>query len=407
MKILVMNSGSSSQKASLYEIGDTLPKSPSQYLWEGRIEWRGNTAAIAVRNNQGSILKQDVAALSREEVVRDLVETAWTGETQAIGSPSEIDVVGHRVVHGGSRFEEPALLTSDVRSAIESVAPFAPLHIRAEMDGVDSIRRLLGKVPQIAVFDTGFHRQMPDSAAVYPGPYEWVEKGIRRYGFHGINHQYCAARAAQMLEKDPGTLKLVICHLGNGCSAAAVAGGHSVDTTMGFTPLEGLVMGTRSGSVDPGILTFLMRQGQLTADEIDKVLNRQSGLLGLSGRWSDMRDILAAIDRDDQRAKLAFEVYIHRVRQAVGAMAAVLGGIDVLVFTAGVGENAAAVRSKVCETLRFLGLQLDPKANSHPELDQDVATADSRVRILVIRAQEDWAIATECWKLMRGSRAVA
>lgn len=407
MKILVLNCGSSSQKASLYEIADTLPNSPSKYLWEGRIEWRDNLAAVAVRNDHGTILKQEVAVLSREEAVRDLVQTAWCGKAQAIASPSEIDVVGHRVVHGGPRFEEPALLTSEVRSAIESVAPFAPLHIRAEMDGVDTMGRLLGRIPQIAVFDTGFHRQIPDSAAVYPGPYEWVEKGIRRYGFHGINHQYCAARAAQILGENLKTLKLVICHLGNGCSAAAIAGGRSVDTTMGFTPLEGLVMGTRSGSVDPGILTFLMRQGQLTADEIDKVLNHQSGLLGLSGRWSDMRDILAAIDRDDPRAKLAFEVYVHRVQQAVGAMAAVLGGIDALVFTAGVGENAAAVRRKVCEPLGFLGLQLDSRANSQPQLDQDIATAGSRVRILVIRAQEDWAIAAECWKLMRRGNAAA
>jgi acetate kinase len=405
MKILVLNSGSSSQKACLYEIGDTLPESPPECLWEGRVEWSGGAAAISVRNAHGTVQKQTVAVLCREEIVRELLATAWSGNTQAIASSSEIDVVGHRVVHGGPRFEEPAVLTSEVRSAIESAAPFAPLHIRAEMEGVDTIARLLGGIPQIAVFDTGFHRHMPDCAAVYPGPYEWVEKGIRRYGFHGINHQYCAARAAQILGKSPATLRLVICHLGNGCSAAAIAGGRSVDTTMGFTPLEGLVMGTRSGSVDPGILTFLMRQEQLTGDEIDELLNHRSGLLGLSGRWSDMRDILAAMDRHDRRAKLAFDVYIHRVRQAVGAMAAVLGGIDALVFTAGVGENAVAVRTEVCRPLEFLGLKLDPEANAHPKLDQDIATSDSRVRIIVIRAQEDWAIATECWRLVRTSQA--
>jgi len=406
MKILVLNSGSSSQKACLYEIGDTLPVNSPQSLWEGRIEWSGRNAAISVRNAHGVVQKQKVSVLCREEIVRELLATAWSGKTQAIASSSEIDVVGHRVVHGGPCFAEPAMLTSDVRSAIESVAPFAPLHIRAEMDGVDNIVRLLGKVPQIAVFDTGFHRHMPESAAIYPGPYEWVDKGIRRYGFHGINHQYCAARAAQMLGESPKTLKLVICHLGNGCSAAAVVGGRSIDTTMGFTPLEGLVMGTRSGSVDPGILTFLMRQGQLTADEIDELLNHQSGLLGLSGRWSDMRDILAAMDGHDPRAKLAFDVYIHRVQQAVGAMAAVMGGVDALVFTAGVGENAVTVRREVCGPLGFLGLKLDAQANAHPKLDQDVATSDSRGRILVIRAQEDWAIATECWKLVRTSKAV-
>ena len=406
MKILVLNSGSSSQKACLYEIGDTLPESPPEPLWEGRIEWNGRAAAISVRNAYGTAQKQKVSVLCREQIVRELLATAWSGKTQAIASSSEIHVVGHRVVHGGPRFEEPAVLTSEVRSAIESVAPFAPLHIRAEMDGVDSIARLLGRVPQIAVFDTGFHRHMPESAAIYSGPYAWVEKGIRRYGFHGINHQYCAARAAQMLGKSPKILKLVICHLGNGCSAAAVSGGRSLDTTMGFTPVEGLVMGTRSGSVDPGILTFLMRHNQLTADEIDELLNHQSGLLGLSGRWSDMRDILKAIDGHDPRAKLAFDVYIHRVRQAVGAMAAVMGGVDALVFTAGVGENAVAVRREVCGPLGFLGLKLDAQANAHPSLDQDIATSDSRGRILVIRAQEDWAIATECWKLVRTSKSV-
>jgi acetate kinase len=405
MKILVLNSGSSSQKACLYEIGDTPPESPPQSLWEGRIEWNGGTAAISVRNAQGTAQKQKLSACCREEIVRKLLATAWCGKTQAIASSSEIDVVGHRVVHGGPRFEEPVVLTTDVRSAIEDVAPFAPLHIRAEMDGVDSVSRLLGKVPQIAVFDTGFHRHMPESAAIYPGPYAWVEKGIRRYGFHGINHQYCAARAAQMLGKSLRSLRLVTCHLGNGCSAAAVVGGRSVDTTMGFTPLEGLAMGTRSGSVDPGILTFLMRQGHLTGDEIDEVLNHQSGLLGLSGRWSDMRDILEAMERHDQRAKLAFDVYIHRVRQAIGAMTAVLGGVDALVFTAGVGENAVAVRREVCRPLGFLGLKLDAQANAHPKLDQDIASSDSRGRILVIRAQEDWAIATECWKLVRTSKS--
>ena len=406
MKILVLNSGSSSQKACLYEIGDTLPESPPQSLWEGRIEWNGDTAAISVRNARGMVQKQEISVLCREEIVKDLLATAWSGKTQAIASSLEIEVVGHRVVHGGPHFEEPAVLTTEVRSAIESVAPFAPLHIRAEMEGVDIVGGLLGKVPQIAVFDTGFHRHIPESAAVYPGPYAWVEKGIRRYGFHGINHQYCAARAAQMLGKSPQTLRLVVCHLGNGCSAAAVVGGRSVDTTMGFTPLEGLVMGTRSGSVDPGILTFLMRQGQLTGDEIDELLNHQSGLLGLSGKWSDMRDILEAMNRHDQRARLAFDVYVHRVRQAIGAMTAVLGGIDALVFTAGVGENAVAVRKEVCRPLGFLGLELDAQANSDAKPDQDIASSASRGRILVIRAQEDWAIAAECWKLVHTSQAV-
>jgi len=240
----------------------------------------------------------------------------------------------------------------------------------------------------------------------YPGPYEWFEKGIHRYGFHGINHQYCTERAAQLLGREKQSLKIVVCHLGNGCSLAAIEGGRSVGTTMGFTPLDGLMMGTRSGSVDPGILTFLLRQGQLDGQAIDKVLNQESGLLGISGLSGDMRDIVAEMERGHQRAKLAFDIYVHRLRAAIGAMVAVLGGIDALVFTAGVGENSPEVRAAACSTLGFLGLELDSQANRRPSLDQDIASAISRVRVLVIRAEEDWAIAAECWKLAHAATRV-
>jgi acetate kinase len=310
------------------------------------------------------------------------------------------------VVHGGPHFEDPVVLTPEVHSAIASVDAFAPLHIRSELEGMKIVGNLLGSVPQMAVFDTGFHRQMPLPATVYPGPYKWFESGIRRYGFHGINHQYCAGRAAQLLGKDKRSLKVVTCHLGNGCSVAAVHGGRSVDTTMGFTPLDGLMMGTRSGAVDPGILTFLMRQNQLDGPEIDKVLNQESGLLGISGLSGDMRDILAAIKQGHKRAKLALDIYVHRLRTAIGGMAAVLGGIDALVFTAGVGENSAEVRSAACGALEFLGLRLDGVKNARPSLDEDISTADSRVRVFVIRAEEDWSIAAECWKLAHASALV-
>lgn len=405
MKILVLNSGSSSQKACLYEIGDALPDHPANCLWEGKIEWNGDCAAVSVKNSQGTKEKKQVNVSSRAQAIRNLLSTAWSGKTQAIQAPSDIDAVGHRVVHGGPHFEDPVLISNEVRSAIASASAFAPLHIRAELEGMEILEEILGAVPQIAVFDTGFHRQMPESAAVYPGPYEWLQRGIRRYGFHGINHQYCAGRAAQKLGKSPASLKLVTCHLGNGCSAAAIAGGRSIDTTMGFTPLDGLVMGTRSGSVDPGILTFLMRQGQLDGNEIDKILNQRSGLLGLSGLSSDMRDILTGVERGHERAKLAFDVYVHRLRGAIGAMAAVLGGMDALIFTAGVGENAPAVRAAACATLEFLGVRLDPTANANPGPDQDISSSDSQVRVLVIRAQEDWAIAGECWKLVQAASA--
>jgi acetate kinase len=404
MKILVLNSGSSSQKACLYEIGETLPDHPPVPLWEGKIEWSGDTAAVAVKNSQGVTLKEEVPVSSREQVIRHLLRTARHGKVRAIASASEVDAVGHRVVHGGPHFEDSVLITHEVRVAIDGVSAFAPLHIRAELEGMKIAENLLGAVPQVAVFDTGFHRQIQLSAAVYPGPYEWFESGIRRYGFHGINHQYCAERAAQMLGADVRALKIVSCHLGNGCSVAAIHEGRSIDTTMGFTPVEGLMMGTRSGSVDPGILTYLMRQGHLDAQGIDKILNQESGLLGVSGLSSDMRDILSGIQQGHKRAKLAFDIYVHRLRAAIGGMAAVLGGMDVLVFTAGVGENSAEVRAAACRGLEFLGLRLDNQANARPSLDQDLSAPDSRVRVLVIRAEEDWAIAKECWKLTHSGR---
>ena len=268
---------------------------------------------------------------------------------------------------------------------------------------MDIVESILSTVTQIAVFDTGFHRQMPQYAQTYPGLYDWFKRGIRRYGFHGINHEYCSKRAAQLVGKKRELLKLVTCHLGNGCSVTAIQEGRSIDTTMGFTPLDGLMMGTRSGSVDPGILTFLMRQDKLDCEQIDRVLNQESGLLGISGVSSDMRDILSAMKHGHERAKLAFEMFVHRLRTAVGGMAVALGGLEVLVFTAGVGENSPEVRAAVCHGFEFLGLELDREANEQTFSDQDIATADSRIRILVIRAKEDWAIAAECWKLASSS----
>jgi acetate kinase len=404
MKILVFNSGSSSLKACLYEIGEMPPEAPLAPLWEGKIEWRESSASISVKNRQGASLKQQTPVSSRAQVVRRLLRTASDGETRAITSAAEIDVVGHRVVHGGPHLACPIEITPEVRSAIEGVSSFAPLHIQVELDGVRLVENILGEVPQIAVFDTGFHQQMPGSAAVYPGPYEWFERGIRRYGFHGINHQYCMERAGQLLERDPQCLKLVTCHLGNGCSIAAIRDGHSVDTTMGFTPLDGLMMGTRSGSVDPGVLTYLMREDRIDGVRIDQILNRESGLLGISGLSSDMRDILAGMEQGHERAKLAFDIYVHRVRAAIGAMAAVLEGADAVVFTGGVGENSPQVRAAGCRGLEYAGLRLDSKANAEPLLDQEISTPDSTVRVLVIRAEEDWAIAKQCWKLAHTSR---
>jgi len=407
MKILVLNSGSSSQKSSLYEIGETLPDDPPARLWEGRIEWHGEIADAEGRNARGVVHRDQITVSSRAEAIEHLLGTLWDGETRAVTSLAEIDVVGHRVVHGGPKYEDPVWLTPAVTAEIAKVSAFAPLHNRAELEGMEVIEKLLGPVPQVAVFDTGFHRRMPQAAAVYPGPYQWFESGVHRYGFHGINHQYCAARAAQLLRRDLRSLKLVTCHLGNGCSLAAIHEGHSIDTTMGFTPLEGLMMGTRSGSIDPGILTYLIREGRLQAQEIDDVLNKESGLLGISGISGDMREILAAMKQGHPRAQLAFDIYVHRLQAGIGAMVAVLGGVDCLVFTAGVGENSVEVRDAACKRLGFLGLELDGAANAQRPPDGDIATADSAVRVLIVRAQEDWAIARECWHLMGNSRSVS
>jgi acetate kinase len=398
MKILVLNSGSSSQKSALYELGDRLPCDPPPPLWEANIEWTGGSAKTRVRSLARKVSDDHTAVADRQAAIEQMLASLWTGRTRVIGDASEIDVVGHRIVHGGPQLAEPVVITPQVKSIIASVAVFAPLHNRSELEGIDIIERVVGRVPQVAVFDTGFHHGLPLPAAVYPGPYEWFQGGVRRYGFHGINHQYCAGRAAQLLGRSLDDLRLVSCHLGNGCSLAAIENGKSVDTTMGFTPLEGLMMGTRSGSVDPGILTYLMRQGSVSGQELDNVLNQKSGLLGISGVSGDMREILAAIKNGDRRAKLAFDMFVHRLRKGIGAMAAVLGGVDAVSFSAGIGEHSPEVRAAVCEKLGFLGIELDLGKNAGSAGDGEISAPSSPVKVLVIRAQEDWAIATECWK---------
>src|ERR1700674_975260 len=400
MKILVLNSGSSSQKSCLYDIGNKLPEHPPAPVWEGKIEWDGGQAEIQAQNSKGAQLKDRVQVASRSHAIDQLLDTLWNGKLRVVSAPSEIDVVGHRIVHGGKDLVTATAITPEVKFAIASMSAFAPLHNRAELEGVEIVEKRIGTVLQVAVFDTGFHSRLPEPAAVYPGPYDWLAQGIRRYGFHGINHQYCAERTAQLLGKDLRSLKLVTCHLGNGCSLAAIRDGRSADTTMGFTPLEGLMMGARSGSVDPGILTYLMRRGQLTGEQLDDLLNTKSGLLGISGISGDMRQIVAAMKDGHPRAKLAFEIFVHRLQAGIGAMIAVLGGIDALVFTAGIGENSPEVRAAACANFRFLRLKLDGAKNEQSSSDQDISLSDSAVRILIVRAQEDWAIARDCWRLV-------
>jgi acetate kinase len=400
MKILVLNSGSSSQKSFLYDVGNTLPPEAPEPLWAANIEWDGDSAEVSVRKPGGNIVRARAKISSRKAAIQYLLSTLWSGKARLVEKPTAIDVVGHRVVHGGPHYKHPVRVDGEVKAAIAGVSVFAPLHNRAELEGMEIVEQVLGPVPQVAVFDTGFHSQMPLHSTVYPGPYEWFEQGIRRYGFHGINHEYVAGRAAQMLGKPLQSLKLVSCHLGNGCSLAAIRDGHSIDTTMGFTPLEGLMMGSRCGSIDPGVLTYLMRSTHVTGEQLDDILNKRSGLLGISGISSDMREIQTAMEQGDELAQLAFDMFVHRLQSGIGSMAAVLGGMDALIFTGGIGEHSKEVRQRTCANLEFLGVQLDTSRNAHPNLDMDLATSDSAIRVLGIAAQEDWAIARECWKLI-------
>jgi acetate kinase len=343
--------------------------------------------------------EQELKRGERADATAQLLEALRSGETRVLTQLSEIDVVGHRIVNGGRKFTRPTVVTAEVKAAIAEMAKFAPLHNRVELEGIALIAKECGAVPQVAVFDTGFHSELSDAAAIYPGPYEWAERGIRKFGFHGINHEYCAGRAAQLLGRDIASLKLVTCHLGNGCSLAAIHNGKSIDTTMGFTPLDGLMMGTRSGSVDPGILTHLLRDGHTDGKSLDETLNTKSGLLGISGLSGDMREVTTAMHKGNQRARLAFDMFVHRLRSGIGSMIAAVNGVDAIVFTGGIGENSAELREAVSESFAFLGLSIDTAKNAAVRPDQDIATAASKVRALVIRAQEDWAIARECWKL--------
>lgn len=401
MKILVLNSGSSSQKIRLYDLAELLPETPPVPAWEGKIEWDAAYPEAQIRNFKGIQIREQFAPESRKQSTERLLNHLWSGRARVVGDASEIEIVGHRVVNGGKEYEEPTFVTPGVRDAIERMEKFTPLHNCSALEDLAIVETKFRSVPQVAVFDTAFHSHLPDASSVYPGPYDWLAQGIRRFGFHGINHQYCAQRVAQLTGKYLRSLRIVTCHLGGGCSLAAIRDGRSVDTTMGFTPVEGLMMGTRSGSVDPGILTYLMRERHLNGDQIDELLNRKSGLLGISGISSDMRQIETARTRGDLRAALAFDIFVHRLRSGIGAMTAVLGGIDALVFTGGIGENSAEVRAATCANFAFLGVKLDLAKNGEPPADREISQRDSTVRIFVVCAQEEWAIARDCWKLAR------
>jgi len=414
MKILVLNAGSSSQKSCLYQLDDTLPELPPTPLWEAKVDWTKHPgmAELEVKTRdtlscsftRGTVLEEKLQTSSRPDVIAHMLETLWSGHTQVIADRTDIDIVGHRVVHGGQEYRQATFITPEVKEAIANLSTFAPVHNPANLEGIEAIEKILGTpTPQVAVFDTAFHSNLPLAAATYPVPYEWFEQGIRRYGFHGISHQYCAHRTAQLMGKDLASLRLITCHLGNGASLAAIRDGQSVDTTMGFTPLEGLMMGSRSGSIDPGILIHLLQHTDYNAQKLDEVLNKASGLKGISGVSGDLRQILSDIDKGNERAKLAFDMYVHSLCKNIGAMLATLGGLDALVFTGGVGENSPAIRGGACEAFGFLGLKLDIAKNDASPADTDIAAEDSVIRVFVVHTEEDWAIAQECWKLAKTS----
>jgi len=397
MKVLVLNAGSSTQKSCLYQIeAANILQNPPKPLWEAGIDWIAGVLKIKTSSGTPEI---KLNTKDRQQGIATMLDTLIQGDTKVLNQLTEINIVGHRVVHGGSKYSQAVLITAEVKAAMAELIPLAPAHNPAHLEGIEDIEALLGEIPQVAMFDTAFHTTIPPEASTYPIPYQWSEKGIHRYGFHGISHEFCLTKAAEILGKPPQSLKLITSHLGNGCSMTAIKDGVSINTTMGFTPLEGLMMGTRSGSIDPAILIYLMNEHGFNPNELNEMLNKESGLKGVSGVSGDVREVLAAAEDGNNRAKLAFAIYIHRLKANLGAMLATLGGLDALVFTAGVGENSPIVREKVCSGLEFLGIELDLEKNNSRPIDQDIAKASSPVRIIVIHTEENWAIAQQCWRL--------
>ena len=380
-RILVVNSGSSSVKYQLIDMAD------GSRLASGLVE------RIGAVSPEGTGCPDHATALAR---IADELAALGLG----LDSPG-LAAIGHRVVHGGSRFTAPTLITDEVLDAVRELVPLAPLHNPANITGIEVARKLRPDLPQVAVFDTAFHATMPESAARYAIDTETADRyAVRRYGFHGTSHQYVSRRVARLLGKSPEAVNVIVLHLGNGASASAVAGGVCVDTSMGLTPLEGLVMGTRSGDLDPAVLLHLHRVGGLSVDEIDTLLNRRSGLLGLCGD-NDMREITRRMNEGDRAARLAFDIYIHRLRKYIGGYYAVLGRVDAIAFTAGVGENAANVREAAVSGLESLGLALDPALNSARSAEPRVVSREgSRVVIAVVPTDEELEIAQQTFSLV-------
>jgi acetate kinase len=384
MSVLVLNAGSSTLKFTLFE------EASFRDCAEGIIDWKSNQGTVTIR-------PAAAAAVSREITVADS-RTAVAQVLRLVADCTATDPVtacGHRIVHGGERLRESVRIDASVKQALASLNELAPLHNPPALAGIASAEAALPGIPQVGVFDTAFFRTLAPAQFLYPVPRAWyAEWGIRRFGFHGISHAYCTVRAAELLPAGPD-LRLIVCHLGNGCSASAVRGGQALATTMGFTPMEGLMMGTRAGSVDAGILLYLQRTARLDHAGLERDLNLRSGLLGVSGVSADYREVESAAAAGDEQARLALTMFADRVRSTVGALAVTLGGVDALVFTAGIGENSASLRAEACRGLECLGIHLDPDRNETCRPDADLAHLRSTARILIVHTREDLLIARE------------
>jgi acetate kinase len=398
MNILLLNAGSSSLKGTLVDSAD------GTVVAHSLADWAGSATRYQYAGPDGKERTQGVPWRGHAKAVERFVFDLTRSEPVVLTKRTDLAAVGHRVVHGG-QFTSSVRITPEIRSRISALADLAPLHNPPSLETLAAAQAELPGVPHVAVFDTAFHATLLLEASTYPVPATWTRDwGIRRFGFHGLSHAYCARRAAEMLRRPADELRLVICHLGHGCSASAVCAGRCVDTTMGYTPLEGLMMATRSGSIDPGIMLHVQQHHGLTAQQVESVLNRESGLLGVSGISADMRQVLAAAKGGHDQARLALGIYAHRVRQAIGALTVTMAGVDALVFTAGVGEHAREVRVSICAGLECLGLELDAQTNASCVPDADVARPGSRGRILVIATREDVTMLREVMQVLAGTR---
>lgn len=410
MNVLVLNCGSSTVKFQLIATDlDHIAQDTDERLARGQIERIGGEAIITFHATGREPKRTTAPVRDTRAAVEQIIRwvTSEASGIESVKSVADVQAVGHRVVHGGEKFTQSALITDETLRAIEDCIELAPLHNPANIRGIQAAREVFGPgLPQVAVFDTAFHQTLPDYAYLYALPYQWYRRHrIRRYGFHGTSHRYVAYRYRKLLGLEREQTNIVTLHLGNGCSAAAIRAGDSVDTSMGLTPLEGLVMGTRSGDMDPAIIDFIAAKEGLSAQEVDTVLNKQSGLIGISGLTNDMRELLdEARESDDRRARLAIEIFCYRIRKYVGAYLAALGGADALVFTGGIGENSAEVRARVCEGLGWMGIELEPKLNDEMVARREglISRENSRLAVYVIPTDEELLIARDAVRSVRG-----